>query len=212
MENNSWQDDEFTIQEPTLEMPVEVKIDSDIIDIEPTPKRGIRVINEAVIYNPLENENTNIEPEENYVEIQNPLGLENEPSENDVTEESASAEEKNMENEEINQDYEVDINELQVEEKSDNNSEEIKEEIADMKSEEDPLDIAALINPYTEENNNNESSLSINSMFSNTNESKNDNIVTSEDLEAEWNKFVSEMDKRLQELDESMKQTDEEAN
>ena len=49
-------------------------------------------------------------------------------------------------------------------------------------------------------------------MFSNTNESKNDNIVTSEDLEAEWNKFVSEMDKRLQELDESMKQTDEEAN
>lgn len=255
--------DVFTTKRP--EMPVEVKVDTDITNTETAPKRGIKVINEATISNPLEGMNNEPEEEEVYDEIQNPLGLENESEEPEVLNSNpeqpvetieiektldtiSETNEENKKEEVIEQPEEKDLEETPKEieqnslEESDKVEQEIKEttdiekhvaliedipqkdesknveesneqpeetekkketlteeaqptdssESTDEEDEETPLDIAALIEEQPEEPKK-ESDFSINNMFNNTKEEKNDNMVTSEDLEDELDKFINEL-------------------
>jgi hypothetical protein len=224
--------DEYTNFEPA--MPVEVKVVTDINDTEPTPKRGIKVINEATISTNLEglgitkvedelteNETTNDESEE--IETEAPV-IETEPvteaETEPVVEENVEEPQEEIESEQITEpttETETDPvieaetepaieepKELSEEEKIENEIDSIlntvKEEFDEHQEEttedddDTPLDIGAIINS-TEENKitdiPNVNELSINTMLSNTNNENNDNMVSSEDLTIELDKYIN---------------------
>ena len=262
--------DEYAVTAP--ETPIEVKVDTDITNNEKAPKRGIKVINEATISTPLEMINTDQEENEEYDEIQNPLGLTNEIIEETLPEnlvednnmednnivleepeqisqdnslETEIMEEQNIENsenielEEQQQFSEIEYdntqnmefdNQLISEEPIQNSAEEeIVEEITPMLTQEEiedaqidqeidsiiefnrsgmlndeteddddsPLDISSFIAPTIEEpiSEKEDNHLSITSMFNNTKTDNNDNIVTSEDLTNELDKFINDLGK-----------------
>ena len=202
-------------------MPVEVKVVTDINDTEPTPKRGIKVINEATISTNLEglgitkvedelteneainDESEKIETEAPVIETETVTEAETEPAIEEPQEEIESKpitepttetdtepvteaetepaiEEPKELSEEEKIENEIDSILNTVKEESDEQQEETTEEDDDT-----PLDIGAIINS-TEENKitdiPNVNDLSINTMFSNTNNENNDNMVSSEDL------------------------------
>ena len=261
--------DEYTNFGP--EVPVGIKVDTDLSPTEPAPKRGIKVINEATISNPLDSTDKENDEEE-YDDIQNPFGIENEPEtieelrptenqeattnievpvseDNEETSESTSTNSLEKESVMIEESIETtdevalssDSNETEIEVETEPTIEEeivteetteetpveetkielSSEEIEDAKIEEEidmiidnlkndvassndsededtPLDIGALINPTVEEPEQqleNANDLSITSMFNNTNDENNDNIVTSEDLTNELDKFINDLGK-----------------
>lgn len=259
--------DEYTNFGP--EIPVGIKVDTDLSSTESTPKRGIKVINEATISNTLDYNDKETDEEE-YDNIQNPFGIENEaeiieelsttenqaeqnitetsileenneivesPSTNSLKEDNATIEEpietseettaptESVENELIEKVEPTTEAEITTEETTEETTQDEKteielssEEIEDAKIDEEidmiikntevtpndsedddtPLDIGALITPTIEESkqqSENNNDLSINSMFNNTKRENNDNIVTSEDLTNELNKFINDLGK-----------------
>lgn len=220
--------DEYTNFEPA--MPVEVKVVTDINDTEPTPKRGIKVINEATISTNLEGlgitkvedeltENEAINDESEEIETEAPV-IETETVTEAETEPAIEEPQEEIESKPITEPTtETDTEpvteaetepvieepkELSEEEKIENEidsilntvneeSEEQKEETTE-DDDDTPLDIGAIINS-TEENKitdiPNVNELSINTMFSNTNNENNDNMVSSEDLTIELDKYIN---------------------
>ena len=147
--------DEYTNLEP--EMPVEVKVDTDLSISEPLPKRGIKVINEATISTPIENLEKNIE-NSNLDEIQNPFGIENDSTEEisidkeenkEVTEEIVEEEEKlenNLEQKIIEDNSDIDQEIKEITEITDTN-----EENEEDSSEEQPIEKIENTNKSLEE-------------------------------------------------------------
>lgn len=233
--------DEYTNFEPA--MPVEVKVVTDINNSEPTPKRGIKVINEATISTNLDglgitkveeetSTETPIEIEEPTPEVQTEVSTEKpeEPTTEveEITEPIETEETTDDNNEETPVEPTEPVTEIPttevpktepateiitepettplVEEKELTEDEEIEKEIDSLlnivnepkeeKTEEDdetPLDIGAIIESTEEPKKDipNVNDLSINTMFSNTNNENNDNMVSSDDLTIELDKYIS---------------------
>lgn len=132
--------DEYTNFGP--EIPVEVKVETDINNVEESPKRGIKVINEATISNTLEILNNEVEEQEEYDEIQNPLGLsENEVVEEPIIDETTATEETTeddspIDNKPIEESEETTNNQINEEEIEKTIIEEpLQQEIAEIKEE-----------------------------------------------------------------------------
>ena len=211
--------DEYTNFEPA--MPVEVKVVTDINDTEPTPKRGIKVINEATISTNLEGlgitkvedeltENEAIKDESEEIETEAPV-IETEPAIEEpkeeiesepITEPTTETDTEPVTEAETEPVIE-EPKELSEEEKIENeidsilntvNEESEEQEETTEDDDDTPLDIGAIINS-TEENKitdiPNVNELSINTMFSNTNNENNDNMVSSEDLTIELDKYIN---------------------
>ncbi len=177
-----------SITTPVSETPVGIKVETDITTTDPTPKRGIRVVEETIITNPIEEETEDDEEIDGFVSVDIPEYPE---TENELVEESTIEPEIQEEYNDNSQPEltEEELEDAQLDQEIDNiiESNQIEET---PEPEDEPLDIGAFITP--EEPKQEDNNLSINSMFNNTNNDKNDNIVSDDELSDELNKFLKE--------------------
>ncbi len=152
-----------------------------------TPKRGIKVVNEA--------------------EIARPEEVNDDEEDNQASQRLEAAIKEISDNEELNSFAENDIIENESDEQVKpeetlklNQEDNIENEIPSETSEEEALDIEEIINSNDITNekleDSNQSSLSINSIFNqenDTEEEKDDNIITSQDLEDELNAYLNNL-------------------